>query len=264
MKPKRSQFKTPRTNNVSCSNDRLRSKELNKSILSSQSAYGWETLSKGRGHQLTRKRRTRYLNRVAVRLSNEAPIPLKEVIGELEKRVIVHVLDEVDGNQKDAAKILGMKCTTLNEKLKRYGVRVKRIAMILLSVLFFYISSLSMVKAGGANGARLEEKRPELPRNIVSALSKTHRKNKPICRALGKTDIRLPVVNMGVMNATNPDLVKRSYKKRVRYFDTAARHQNGLNEAMVGQALQEPGVRDRVVIGTKVYVPPSAILQNSH
>jgi predicted aldo/keto reductase-like oxidoreductase len=76
-----------------------------------------------------------------------------------------------------------------------------------------------------------------------------------IHRTLGKTGFRLPVVNMGVMNATNPDLVKRSYELGVRHFDTAAYYQRGQNEAMVGKAIQELGVRDQVVIGTKVYVP---------
>lgn len=60
---------------------------------------------------------------------------------------------------------------------------------------------------------------------------------------------------MGVMNASNPELVKRSYEMGVRHFDTAAYYQRGQNEAMVGKAIQELGVRDQVVIGTKVYVP---------
>jgi len=77
----------------------------------------------------------------------------------------------------------------------------------------------------------------------------------PIYRKLGKTGILLPVVNMGVMNALNPELVKRSYEVGVRYFDTAAYYQRGQNEAMIGKALQELGVRNKVVIGTKVFVP---------
>lgn len=77
----------------------------------------------------------------------------------------------------------------------------------------------------------------------------------PIYRKLGKTGIRLPVVNMGVMNAFNPELVKRSCEIGVRYFDTSAYYQRGQNEAMIGKALQELGVRDKVIIGTKVFVP---------
>jgi tetratricopeptide (TPR) repeat protein len=118
-----------------------------KNIPSSLSITGQTTLPKRRTPQLSKKNRTRYISRVAVRLSHEAPIPLKDVIDELEKKVIVQVLSEVEGNQKDAAKILGMKYTTLNEKVKRYGIRVKRVSMILLSGLFLCLSFLSMVHA---------------------------------------------------------------------------------------------------------------------
>lgn len=74
-------------------------------------------------------------------------------------------------------------------------------------------------------------------------------------RKLGRTGIVIPVVNMGVMNSGNPDLVKRSYEFGVRYFDTAAYYQRGKNEQMVGQALKDLKVRDDVVIGTKVFLP---------
>jgi predicted aldo/keto reductase-like oxidoreductase len=76
-----------------------------------------------------------------------------------------------------------------------------------------------------------------------------------IHRKLGKTDIRLPVVNMGVMNAFNPALVKRSYEFGVRYFDTAAYYQRGKNEEMVGSAIKELNVRNKVILGTKAYIP---------
>jgi predicted aldo/keto reductase-like oxidoreductase len=76
-----------------------------------------------------------------------------------------------------------------------------------------------------------------------------------VLRKLGDTDIRLPVVNMGVMNAFSPELVKRSYEVGVRYFDTAAHYQRGNNEEMVGTAIQELNVRDQVIIGTKAYIP---------
>ena len=77
-----------------------------------------------------RKKKVRNFYRVDVPHSPEATVPLKVVIGELEKKVIVDVLSEVNGNQKDAARILGMKYTTLNEKVKRYQIRVRRISII--------------------------------------------------------------------------------------------------------------------------------------
>jgi predicted aldo/keto reductase-like oxidoreductase len=98
------------------------------------------------------------------------------------------------------------------------------------------------------------------PARAVSAeppgfISGVDEENKLIYRTLGRTGIRLPIVNMGVMNATNADLVKRSFELGVRHFDTAAYYQRGLNEAMVGKTIEELGVRDEVIIGTKVYVP---------
>jgi predicted aldo/keto reductase-like oxidoreductase len=94
-----------------------------------------------------------------------------------------------------------------------------------------------------------------MPAEPPASISRTRQENRLIYRTLGKTGLSLPVVNMGVMNATNSDLVKRSYELGVRHFDTAAYYQRGLNEAMVGKAIEELGARDKVIIGTKVYVP---------
>jgi len=80
-------------------------------------------------------------------------------------------------------------------------------------------------------------------------------KEKIIYRTLGKTEIRLPIVNMGVMNAFNSELIKRSYDTGVRHFDTAAWYGRGRSEESVGNAIKELNVRDNVIIGTKVYIP---------
>lgn len=78
---------------------------------------------------------------------------------------------------------------------------------------------------------------------------------KPIYRTLGKTGISLPIVSMGVMNADVPGLIPRSYELGIRHFDTAARYQQGRNEEMVGRMIKETGVRDKVIISTKVLRP---------
>jgi predicted aldo/keto reductase-like oxidoreductase len=75
-----------------------------------------------------------------------------------------------------------------------------------------------------------------------------------IYRTLGRTNLKVPVVSMGVMNATIPGLVTRSYDKGVRLFDTAWFYQNGMNEKMLGESINKLGVRDEVVIMTKVYL----------
>ena len=53
-------------------------------------------------------------------------MPLKELIDGLEKIIILRTLHEVNGNQKKAANVLKMKCSTLNEKIKRYNIRFKK------------------------------------------------------------------------------------------------------------------------------------------
>lgn len=54
------------------------------------------------------------------------PIFLKELMDSVERSIIVSILSKVDGNQKKAAKILGIKYTTLNEKVKKYKIRFQK------------------------------------------------------------------------------------------------------------------------------------------
>lgn len=77
-----------------------------------------------------------------------------------------------------------------------------------------------------------------------------------VTRPLGKTGITLPIVNMGVMNADNPELVRRAYELGIRHFDTAAGYWRGKNEEMIGRVVEELKARDKVVIATKVAIPP--------
>lgn len=51
---------------------------------------------------------------------------LKKLLGLVEKNVISDVLHRVNGNQRSAGRVLGLKNTTLNAKMKRYGIRVLR------------------------------------------------------------------------------------------------------------------------------------------
>jgi len=76
-------------------------------------------------------------------------------------------------------------------------------------------------------------------------------------RTLGNTGIRLPIVSMGVMNASIPAVVRRAYEVGMRHFDTAAGYQQGRNEEMVGKVIKELGTRDQVTISTKTYIPPT-------
>jgi DNA-binding NtrC family response regulator len=56
----------------------------------------------------------------------EKPICLKNLIETIEMSLLLKILHQVHGNQKRAAKLLGIKYTTLNEKVKRYGIRFKK------------------------------------------------------------------------------------------------------------------------------------------
>src|SRR5262249_7886705 len=53
-------------------------------------------------------------------------IPLKEVIGDFERRLIESTLQAAGGVQKRAAELLHIKPTTLNEMIKRYDIRPRR------------------------------------------------------------------------------------------------------------------------------------------
>ena len=74
----------------------------------------------------------------------------------------------------------------------------------------------------------------------------------PLMRTLGRTGIKIPLVSMGVMNADNPALLKRSFELGIRHFDTAGRYQNGRNEEMVGSVIKELQAREQAIIATKV------------
>lgn len=79
-----------------------------------------------------------------------------------------------------------------------------------------------------------------------------------IKRKLGRTGLQIPIVSMGVMNADNPAVVKESYETGVRFFDTAMGYQAGRNEEMVGSVIKSLGVRDKVYIQTKIFMPRTA------
>ena len=55
-------------------------------------------------------------------LCRERPILLKDLMDRIEKDLIVRSLRMAGGNQKQAAGILGVKYTTLHEKLKKFGI----------------------------------------------------------------------------------------------------------------------------------------------
>ena len=52
-------------------------------------------------------------------------VSLKEFLEDFEKRLIIGVLSRVNGSRKNAAGLLGIKYTTLHEKLKKYNIHFR-------------------------------------------------------------------------------------------------------------------------------------------
>ena len=84
-------------------------------------------------------------------------------------------------------------------------------------------------------------------RRVAEARGK---EKKFVYRPLGKTGIKLPVINMGVMNTNNPSLVKVALDSGLGMLDTAQTYQRGQNEGMIGEVLKGRP-RDSYVLATK-------------
>jgi uncharacterized protein len=83
---------------------------------------------------------------------------------------------------------------------------------------------------------------------------KNPKEQKFIYRTLGKTGIKLPAINMGVMNSSNPNLVRAALNSGMVLLDTATTYQRGTNETMIGEVVKERP-RDSYVIATKAHPP---------
>ncbi len=53
--------------------------------------------------------------------------PLKELMDKLEQMIIISALEKFEGNQKKTADFLGLRPTTLNEKMKKHTIYVRKI-----------------------------------------------------------------------------------------------------------------------------------------
>ena len=63
------------------------------------------------------------LSQVAESFCFRQRVPLRKFLIYVEKTMLVKALSECNGNQRKAAKLLGMKHTTLHAKVKRYKIR---------------------------------------------------------------------------------------------------------------------------------------------
>ena len=77
---------------------------------------------------------------------------------------------------------------------------------------------------------------------------------KIVYRTLGRTKLKIPIVSFGVMNSDSPDLLRKALDMGIKYFDTANGYLRGNSERVIGEVMQETGSRDKVYIGTKIFL----------
>jgi predicted aldo/keto reductase-like oxidoreductase len=75
-----------------------------------------------------------------------------------------------------------------------------------------------------------------------------------VYRTLGRTGLKLPVINMGVMNSDNPNLIRAALDSGIVLLDTAHGYMGGRNEETIGSVIKGRP-RDSFMIGSKVSLP---------
>jgi len=87
---------------------------------------------------------------------------------------------------------------------------------------------------------------------VKKVLASQEQQPKIICRTLGRTDLRIPIVSFGVMNSDSPDLIQRALDKGINHLDTANVYLRGNSERVIGEVLERSGNRDKVYVATKM------------
>ncbi|MGQ9471888.1 MAG: helix-turn-helix domain-containing protein [Candidatus Aminicenantales bacterium] len=97
--------------------------ERNQEMRAKKDLFSGSTKSRGRRRN---HRPSRRVLQVIELLLTENPLQLKKLMQEVERGIILRILEKTGGNQRHAAKVLGLKYTTLNEKVKRYKIRFQK------------------------------------------------------------------------------------------------------------------------------------------
>jgi predicted aldo/keto reductase-like oxidoreductase len=85
--------------------------------------------------------------------------------------------------------------------------------------------------------------------------NKKPRERKFVCRTLGKTGIRVPVIGMGMLLSDQADLMRAAIDAGITHFDTTAGLPQQLrNEVMIGEVLKGRP-RDSFIFGPKIHLP---------
>lgn len=107
-------------------------------------------------------------------------------------------------------------------------------------------------KMGAAAVAAAGAALPGLPPDASGAASPSPDRLEK--RSLGKTGFRVGTVGFGAMITRDPEVIRFAVERGVDYVDTADCYMGGENERIVGRALS--GIRDKVVLATKVHIAP--------
>jgi len=107
----------------------------------------------------------------------------------------------------------------------------------------------SLAGFGGIFFLSAVDQRPE--EKLIDVKGK---KQKLVYRTLGRTGLKLPVINMGVMNSDNPNLIRTALDSGIVLLDTAHAYMQGRNEEVIGTVIKGRA-RDSYMIGSKVSLP---------
>ena len=86
---------------------------------------------------------------------------------------------------------------------------------------------------------------------VVEAKGK---EKKIVCRTLGKTGVKVPVISMGTNHLDNPNLLRVALDSGIVMIDTAQAYQRGQDEGIIGEVIKGRP-RDSYVIATKAHLP---------
>jgi uncharacterized protein len=91
--------------------------------------------------------------------------------------------------------------------------------------------------------------------NANPTFADTEKTVTPEYRTLGTTGLKVTAISMGVMNCSDPAVLRRAFDLGVNFYDTANSYMAGKNEEMVGKVFH--GKRDKVLIQTKIRFHPT-------
>ncbi|MBT8330241.1 MAG: aldo/keto reductase, partial [Desulfofustis sp.] len=97
--------------------------------------------------------------------------------------------------------------------------------------------------------------------SIVPARSSADQPDKLPKRVLGRTGLEVAVLGYGAMQVSDPAIIRHGLERGINYIDTADCYMGGRNEKVVGKAVT--GIRDRVVIATKVHISSESRMRKS-